>query len=404
MKKSVFDRIFSNKILAFMLMLFVVNKNLTFTVLTYNDTFTFIRRIILYTIYLFLIVYLIYKPFKEKKINILTIALFILSILIYVISGNTDIMILVLLISAFEKMKLTEMVKCCFYANSVTMLIVITLSMLGVLPNWLFYTSEGIANGLGYYYSTIPATYSFLLIVMFSYMKDFKLKIRHVFAMLILAISMYFVTYSATALILSLLMIAFELIYMLVLKKKSNNINKKTKRGSRIIAKYALVSLPLLIFAISIGFAFIYKNDNKIHRIINDKLSNRVVLSTEALEEYGIPLFGKKIEWYGNGGVGYVVKEVKNYNFIDNAYLRIMFDYGIIFLTILIIVYMANIEKYYEKGKYCEIFVIMLFLLWGITEPNLLEVDKNIFLVALFNDVLLISSVDFFRTEKRIKQ
>ena len=65
-----------------------------------------------------------------------------------------------------------------------------------------------------------------------------------------------------------------------------------------------------------------------------------------------------------------------------------MLDCGIIYLIVFMLIIIKNQRKLIEKKEYISLFIIFIILLWGISEPNILDLEKNVFLIMIFSNVI----------------
>ena len=126
---------------------------------------------------------------------------------------------------------------------------------------------------------------------------------------------------------------------------------------------------------------FSYSKGSEIGIKANNIMSGRLKYTKQAIEEYGINLFGKDIEWKGWGGYGYIEKEIFKYNYVDIAYFKILFDKGLIFLLLYIIGYTSYMRKITNSNEKILVFINIIILIWGMIEPSILELAKNPFLI-----------------------
>ena len=125
-----------------------------------------------------------------------------------------------------------------------------------------------------------------------------------------------------------------------------------------------------MIFSLIIGYA--YDRNNITWRSINLLLSNRLWLQHNALDYFGLSLFGNKIEL-----VGYSVKTVLNgsaegasYNYVDCSYIQVMLYYGVLFGVLIIAVYRAILQKYIECNDFFAVWIIVSVSYTHLTLPT----------------------------------
>ena len=394
--KSKYDRFF---LAIFFLIAF--NKNFTFSVLTYNRLFTIIRKTFLYSLYIILIIKIIFDQCNKKRnISVKWIVLAILSVIIYYFSHKQEIIVFVLLAFSFQNIKFDNLVKACFYGNLCAFMFIVLLSALNIIPNWIFYSSRGIRYALGYYYPTFASTYVLFFIMYVLYLKKKTINWIEIIISLVAAITVYVFTLSRTGFLLSLLIILFEIGMKIALIRIKEGTEQKINVK---YAKYLLIRFPIVIISLSIVLSIVYVKHpvfNKINQISN----NRIKISNEVLKDYGISWFGTNIKWIGNGGRGHVDLVDGKYNFVDNAYMKIIFDYGVIFWLFIIYILISAQKKFVYEKEYILSFITLIIIIWGIMEPNMLEIEKNVFILAVMNSAFSNKKFDFKNTFKLMEK
>ena len=76
------------------------------------------------------------------------------------------------------------------------------------------------------------------------------------------------------------------------------------------------------------------------------------------------------------------VEEEFEYNFVDNSYARIVFDYGIIFSCLILIGYSFILIENCKKKNYKLVFTIFFVLGWSFIEQYIVDIGKNVFVLA----------------------
>ena len=366
---------------------YVIITNLDYTVFAYNDVYRIVSKIMRYLCYLVFFSNIVYNiSNKEKKISLYSICFLALAILVMFFSKNTYIIILWIILNALKNEKIERIVNCCFIANFLAFIFIFLGSCLKIIPNWSYFRSvDKIRYSMGYHYPTICATYLFLLILMYFYKKKGRVDFKTSIFEFTLAGLVYCLTDSRTAFFLSIIVVIIQFMFLYKNKYMASVyqllFNDKTKC---IIALF-----PVIICILAFLMIFLYSSNFKFMIPINEMLSDRLSLSSNAIQKYGVPIFGTKIKWFGWSGVGYVNIKNFEYNFVDNAYIYIMLNYGVLFLITLIVQYFIYFKKLLKNNRYLLIIINIIILIWAFVEPNLLEVGKNAFIIELsyiFND------------------
>lgn len=116
---------------------------------------------------------------------------------------------------------------------------------------------------------------------------------------------------------------------------------------------------------------------------LNQTLSGRIELITYAFDKYEFTLFGQKIEWVGLGTVTNMNGIWEKYNFVDNAYAKMLLDYGILFFILILIGYAVIYKTANEQKDYILIIIISVILVLSIMEPRLVSIEMNPFVLLL---------------------
>lgn len=370
----------NEKILLILFGIYVLSVNIDNSIFKYDQIYIIVAKVIRYTIYGISFIKIIMKIIENKKINLTVLSMSIFFICVMVIAKNKFLITLLLVIILLQDIELKKIVKYCFYSNLFIFFILIAGSIFEVIPNWTYPRGHEIRYSYGYCYPTITSTYFFLLLLMRFYLKNGDLEIWDILFEFLGATILYYATDSRMGYALALIIIVSEIVIKIFkwLKLSENNKLKLDK-----IQKYCVSILPIVIVTSTLIMLILYVNKSDIAVKINEIMSGRLQLTCNAIAEHGIPLFGKEIKWYGWGGYGYVEQENFKYNFVDIAYFKIIFDNGLIFLVCFLISYTMYMKKIADDNDIILIFVNVIILIWGIIEPNILEVAKNPFIISM---------------------
>ena len=256
--------------------------------------------------------------------------------------------------------------------------------LVNIIPDYKYFSGTSIRHSLGFYYPTFPSTILFFIVLMRLFIKKGKIGIFETLIYIVAILIMYKYTLSKTGLILSVAVVIFSLICKILNLLK---IDIESVMRSNVITVIIYI-LPIIILLFSIGTAVSYNSNSKFMVSLNKVLNNRLEVAHKTINNEGISLFGKNITWIGNGGRWYEDIPEGEYNFVDNAYLKMMLDCGIIYLIVFMLIIIKNQRKLIEKKEYISLFIIFIILLWGISEPNILDLEKNVFLIMIFSNVI----------------
>ena len=116
---------------------------------------------------------------------------------------------------------------------------------------------------------------------------------------------------------------------------------------------------------------------------INKALSGRLYLTNKAMQNYGVTLFGSHIKWIGLNSVYSGIATKAEMNFVDCSYMKIMFEYGIIGILMLIIGYLKLFKDKRVKEDISLVILILIINFHSFLDPQFFVLPFNIFLLIL---------------------
>lgn len=319
---------------------------------------------------LFLIVTIFLVTFNTRNINVFDLALFIYS------ARNIDI---------------KNVMKKALILNIAIMLFVVISSVTGIIKNQVWYRPDSsMRYGLGYTFTTFISNYFFHMVLIGIYLKDFKeldkkVEIIGYTGILLVNYCIYKITDTKAI---------FYLINLLIVVYLLNKVIKKDLKDSFIKSNLCKYCFPLFTIGTFI-LTMIYNDSIPILSKLNNLLSGRLALGKNAIQRFGIKLFGQHMVW--NNTIWDNLSEVNwMYNYVDSSYINIMVNFGLIIMIILCIGFFV-VGKNAVLNNQEGLFIVLLFLsVHSITEPQLIELGYNPFL-------LLISSLFLTKVKNKEK-
>lgn len=342
---------------------------------------SFIISIIKYICLAGIIVKILVSDVKkyDKKTYIKVIILTILSCIVGFVSDNrTFIQYMVLILGAY-KISFDKIVKYILIAEGTIVFIIIFLSLINVIPNRVFgrANSDAMRYSLGFKYATYPSIYIWYFTMLYLYIRKYKIRWWEYTILLTINAIFYVITDSRNELICSIAIIILVLLY--------NKIkNKRFEKILQICAKYLMVFCTL----ISIILAFAYNPQNELMKKANIILSDRLNLANKALNDYGIKIFGNKINWVGLSLIHYGDYDKSQFNYVDISYLNILINYGIIALLLILYGFYKITDKEMKKGNSFICCFMIIIAIHSIIDPQLFQIVYNIF-ILLFVDLII---------------
>ena len=316
----------------------------------------------------------------KNNINILIIFIGVLSLIVYYFSKDKNLLILTILLCALRNTDKEKLIEIGMKTYVIVFFSVIIGSLFNLIPDWIYIQRQTTArHSLGFIYPTITSAFYLTLTMMYIYTRKNKIKVYEIFILEMVNVFIYKYTDGRT----SFLLTTIVLFIMLIKKIRIINIFLYSKFSKNILKGLCYI-LPALAMIFILVFTYLYSIDNSIANSANRILSNRLDLNAQAFNNYKITLFGQDISWKGWGGVGHdpdIDLENYTYNFVDNSYIRIIFDYGVIPSLLIILGYTIILIKNYKNNNYLSILILVIMLIMAEMEPCLIDFNSNIFLI-----------------------
>lgn len=251
-------------------------------------------------------------------------------------------------------------------------------SMCGWIENLQYWKGYKMRFSFGMIYPTDFATHIFY--IMLAAICLFNRKICFVEAIIICAIAgvVFQLTVAYTS-FLCMLCVAFCIVLNWFLAKK--NVEVKDGITTRLISL-----APIVFSTLFIGMAVLYDEKKAKWVAIDNFLSERLQNSKIGLDINGFNLWGKYIE---EQGWGRSVIEKEDYFFLDDSYIRIMLEYGIVVLIVVLSMMVVSSRRAAKARRITMVFAIAIVSLHSFMEHHMLEIAYNPFILCVFADLSL---------------
>ncbi len=270
-----------------------------------------------------------------------------------------------------------KILKAGFWANFFVLLLAMFGSFTGSISDLVYLESDQFKHSFGIVYPTDFATHiTFLFLigwVLYGEAREFL----SCLCALGLCIYVYYYTNSKCSTIVLLLSI-ISIFYIWGTEKY-----RKHTPTVRYLSKHIDISLTYAFFIcafIMISLTLLYDTENVILSKLDALLSWRLRLGRNAIDEYGISLFGKAFPQIGLGGTT-AWSWTLEYNFVDSSYVLILVRYGLTILLIVCIyaVYMGRKALKHEQRRL--LIATALVSVHSMIEHHFMEVEYNLFLL-----------------------
>ena len=316
-----------------------------------------------------LIVKIVFYTKYEPKQLILYVIYAFLGIIVYFKSGLQIPIALLIFWIAIDEIPYKSIVSIYFFAGMFVGLLTIVLCILGLLPN------RPIENklALGFIHWNNPGMLSIMVMLSYMMMRDKKLRLWELAVAFLISCLINKYTKCDGAWIASLVVL---IIGAAIVIKRDGVIGN-------VICWFSEISFPLF-FVINFIIQKLYGKVGFITNNLNEYLTGRLYLADTSLKEYGISLLGQKTNWsHLITNAAYKEGEQEIIHLVDSLYIRMMIEYGILFLLVLMILFFLlgkRCKKYKVVYMSLTVFVMALY---GIVESNAISIVYNPTLIAI---------------------
>lgn len=333
-----------------------------------QDKVLILTKLMRYGCYFLCIVKLLIDSYYERtRLLLFGIAIGIL-VIGYFGSHNTTLVLYSTMFLAVEDVASELIIKTAFVCQSAIFVFTVGLSQLGIIEDRIWEANIRPRHFAGFSWVTTSAILFLFMAFEYIYLKKGKLSIAEYAAGIGLSYWLYKLSDARMAFLVAIVVFTFFFLF-----------GKLIERGRLTNAWRGLfIMVPFILAAVAIGFQYIYDPDNALLAKLNEFLTGRLKWGHAGIDEYGLKLFGNKIEW-----VGYDAdwESGMKYNYVDSSYLQIALEYGIIVLAVILLLYALLIFTSIKNQKYYLCWLALIILVFCVTEPRLVKLAYNPFML-----------------------
>lgn len=326
---------------------------------------------------------LVIKELYKKDYDYRTIIGLIITVLVYLIIGkistlSSNIAISLFFIYALRDTPFKSVAKTSLVVSVLMLLFVIFSANMGVITNYLEISGTRVRSYLGFRYALLPSILLMNVVATTLYIN--KNNIRY-WQWLLLSLSVYWVygqTDSRLTFYNSCILLAFN-----ILIKWFPNILSKLGNVFKIF-KFTFIFNAIISFWITINYlgsnnyfvnGFFFK--------LNQALGGRLYLANKSLELFGFGLFGKPVEWNGNGLTVEGVRNYQTYLYVDNLYIQVLQKFGLLVLVLMVTLLTLTLSKAIKKNQWIIAFILIVMSFQSMIDDLNLYLHYNIFWILI---------------------
>lgn len=264
-------------------------------------------------------------------------------------------------------------------------------SLLGVIENHMFVQEGGrIRYGVGFLYCSYASHYLLLFFMLYFVVRK-RVRIYEVILLIALNIGGYLITDTKTDMIsLGLMLIVTAFLRLLRAKKKVLQ-----------MLSYVMATIPFFFWGISLYTAKAFNWSSESWVKLDYVLNGRLALGNKALQEYPIRVFGQKIHWIG--GSAMVKDPTLIYNYVDNNYLSVTLQMGVLFAFFMCLAYGRAAYVAIRKEQFALAAGLFVFMVVGLVNPEMRNLLYNTFLLVLLKPADQFEGIEKWKPKKEWK-
>lgn len=268
-----------------------------------------------------------------------------------------------------------------FSAQFISLILITTLSSFGLMHDYVNMRADGtMRHSLGFGYPTYLSQFVLFMILYYSYKKNFKISPEKLGLYQLLIVFSYFLTDSRTEMLISECILIGIFMNSVGILDKFKNVVEFFKKAYATC--FPLFPIGSYILVMLYGFIFNTMNVNsiifKIAQKFNHVFSNRLYQTFYDFKRYGLSLFGSNIDLVGY----FLTKEnegtIIRSNFIDNEYMRILFENGWIFFIAFFAIISIVIWHLYKNKKDGLLFISFVITTSSLINPRLFTITVSV--------------------------
>ena len=306
----------------------------------------YLNRRNLLLIYL-LTVFLIINMFLSK--NIFVMDIYVVSLATYLVGSN-------------------KAIKTMFYAQLITLVIIISLALIGFLPNQIsMRMSDGVIRySLGFINPNDVAHYCYAVIFKWLFIFWDRVKIYQLAVISILMLFIFNMTDSrATEYIFYASIVA--IISGLIFRKTTYQLSRRFSRRYLLLLLIVLPTVTLILVSFYNPFSMQWFELDRL-------FSTRISQSNNFLNQYGISIIGQKLLLIGSSRAYLLgLKPLV----LDSGYMSLWIKSGIIVLLLFIYSNFWSLKNYKKKNVYPLLVLVVTLLFEGIMNSSMISWQIN---------------------------
>ncbi|MBS6218920.1 hypothetical protein NE599_04625 [[Clostridium] symbiosum] len=307
---------------------------------------------------------------KREHVALLAIAIITFFITVFV----TDLIVLltdILVILASAGIEFRKVIKLDFICRLIFLVFVLVSFYMGIIPEAIDYRNwVEIRHSFGFAHPNRLALH-LLMMCLYSFYLSYG-KRRSLSRLFFYVVTFYF-TYAVTGGRTSCICILFIIFIDLILNSRF-----ETVVTDFIVKRRKILSHFIIWGALASSFIAAILSAAGIIKYNGTTISSRAVLAGRALISYGLSIFGRKIETIGTLEAQ---RQGVVSNVVDNAFIYLLVNYGVIAFVIFIILIYASLKEINRRANFPAFICTCVIIISLIMEGQFVNIESNLFLL-----------------------
>lgn len=330
-----------------------------------------------------LLILLVIKESYKRKLDYRTIISLFSTVLIYLLIGkmstfSSNIAIGFIFIYVLRDIPFKSVAKISLAVSVFMLLFVIASAKLGVIINYLEISGPRVRSYLGFRYALYPSILLMNVIAITLYLKQNNIRY---WQWLLLTLSVYWV-YGQTDSRLTFYNSCILLVFNILIKWFPDILSKL----GNVFKIFRLTFIINAIISFWISINYLGSNNSFVNSFLfklNHMLGGRLFLANKSLELFGFGLFGKQVDWNGNGLTIEGVRNYQTYLYVDNLYIQILQKFGLLVLVLMLALLTLTLFKAIKKDQWVIAFILIVMSFQSMIDDLNMYLYYNIFWILI---------------------
>ena len=256
---------------------------------------------------------------------------------------------------------------CCFVFGLV---VTILSAKLGIIENHITESATRTRDYLGFRYPLRPQMYLFIVTCLIIYLAQEKFNLVLAGLLIVANVLMFSFTGSRLSCSFAVMVVIAGFIF------------RKRQNAAPISVSLVLASSFFVAALIGFTTALLYDPGVAWMVDLNTFFGERLRLAHDGIQDFGISLFGQRVNMVGGGLDVYGNPKQGTYNYVDCVYIQLAILLGVVYLACYLAAMSVTTYRAFRKGDVLLGIIFVAFAFHGIIDNATMYLHYNVFLLA----------------------